>query len=113
MAGNRRNEFNKNQKTLGIPWHNGSISTAKWTGFWLSDIIKYKDNQHIHFIGEDMPFATSILTNDLIKDNNDIMIAYKMNDLDIPLDQGYPLRIIAPGYAVQKCKMGKIYNYIR
>ena len=28
-AGNRRNEFNKNQKTLGIPWQNGSISTAK------------------------------------------------------------------------------------
>ena len=30
------------------------------------------------------------------------MIAYKMNDLDIPLDQGYPLRIIAPGYAGSK-----------
>lgn len=28
---------------------------------------------------------------------NEVLVAYKMNDVDIPIDHGFPLRLVAPG----------------
>jgi len=40
-TGNRRNEFNNDTDgdTMGLPWLNGSISTARWTGVALADVL--------------------------------------------------------------------------
>merc|ERR1712066_1035562 len=41
-TGNRRSEFNNatDGETMGLPWKNGSISTARWYGCLLSDVLK-------------------------------------------------------------------------
>merc|ERR1712178_361498 len=41
-TGNRRSEFNTEEdgETMGLPWKNGSISTARWYGCSLLDVLK-------------------------------------------------------------------------
>jgi sulfite oxidase len=100
-GGNRRGDYNRIDKTSGTPWDIGAISTAKWTGVLLSDIIKsnhierYKDIKHVQFESIDS-LKASVPIEKLMKE--EILIAYKMNDEDIPRDHGYPLRAIVPGH---------------
>jgi sulfite oxidase len=100
-GGNRRGDYNRVDKTSGTPWDIGAISTAKWTGVLLSDIIKskhierYKDIKHVQFESIDS-LKASVPIEKLMKE--EILIAYKMNDEDIPRDHGYPLRAIVPGH---------------
>ena len=101
-GGNRRSEYNKLQQTSGTLWENGAISTAKWTGVLLKDIIDDMeidmDNiKHVHFIGYD-DVKASIPIEKVLNNYGDVLLAYKMNDGEIPRDHGYPLRIIVPGY---------------
>ena len=103
-GGNRRGEYNNVNKTLGTPWDVGAISTAKWTGVLLSDIIKDKNIdklenikhvKHVQFESIDS-LKASVPIEKTMKD--EILIAYKMNDEEIPRDHGYPVRAIVPGY---------------
>ena len=100
-GGNRRTDYSHIDKTSGTPWGVGAISTAKWTGVLLSDILKHKNIQmdrsikHVHFESADS-LKASVPVDKLMK--KEILIAYKMNDRDIPRDHGYPLRAIVPGY---------------
>jgi len=100
-GGNRRGGYNNIDKTLGTPWDIGAISTAKWTGVLLSDIIKnkniekYKNIKHVQFESIDS-LKASVPIEKAMKE--EILIAYKMNDKEIPRDHGYPLRAIVPGY---------------
>ena len=60
-GGNRRNEMNKVRKTFGAPWESGAMSTAKWGGVLLSDLLKSvgvehqsavrEGIEHIQFVG--------------------------------------------------------------
>jgi sulfite oxidase len=101
-AGNRRSEFNKIDKTLGLPWKAGAIYNAKWTGVYLKDILLdhelFLDEKYVHFIGQDNPYDSSISINKVMDSNQDVLLAFKLNDEDIPADHGYPLRAIVPGY---------------
>ena len=109
-AGNRRKDFSKIDTTLGIPWSIGAISNAKWGGVWLSEILQkngydknnYNGNEHIHFIGEDAPFGTSVSLKHFLNNDVDFMLAYEMNDKELTRDLGYPVRLIAPGYTGSK-----------
>lgn len=38
-AGNRREEFNEDQRTEGIPWGSGAISNASWSGASLRSLL--------------------------------------------------------------------------
>lgn len=41
----------------------------------------------------------------VLDDESGVMLAYKMNGKDIPLDHGYPVRLIVPGFiGVRNCK---------
>ena len=96
-GGNRRGGYNIIAKTSGTPWDAGAISTAKWTGVLLSDIVKIHDHsvRHVQFESEDTLKASVPIKK--LK-NREILIAYEMNDSPIPRDHGYPLRAIVPGY---------------
>merc|ERR1719272_1589872 len=44
-TGNRRSEYNtpEDGETMGLPWKDGSISTAKWSGCSLKQVLKTID----------------------------------------------------------------------
>ena len=95
-GGNRRDGYNKVDKTSGTPWNVGAISTAKWTGVLLSDIVKFNKNvKHVQFESTDT-LKASIPVDKAMK--GEVLIAYKMNNEEIPRDHGFPLRAIVPGY---------------
>lgn len=44
------------------------------------------------------PYSASVQSEFALDPNSKVLIAYKMNDQDIPRDHGYPVRFIAPGF---------------
>ncbi len=113
-AGNRRSEYNQIQKTQGLPWTNGAISTAVFAGIRLSDLIyqEYglsyndlldnkslqKNIKHVWFEGIDSPYDASIPIKKALDPLGDVIIAYEMNGVELPREHGYPLRVIVPGH---------------
>uniref|UniRef100_A0A915PM33 sulfite oxidase n=1 Tax=Setaria digitata TaxID=48799 RepID=A0A915PM33_9BILA len=106
-AGNRRSEMDAIKKVQGLNWKSTAIGNAKWTGVRLRDVlIKAGVNtndtriKHVILRGADVDsegnhYEASITFEKAMQD--EVIIAYEMNDEDIPRDHGYPLRLIAPG----------------
>src|SRR5213594_3050815 len=115
-AGNNRNFLQP--KVKGVQWHLGAVGTAEWTGVPLSillDRAKVKPTAREVILegadrgkledpkspAGDLNFARSIP----LEKANDVLLAYKMNDVDLPSEHGFPLRAIVPGwYAVASIK---------
>lgn len=96
-AGNRRSELNNIEKTMGLPWQGGAISNGKWAGVWLHDIIDIpKDKKYINIYDYDQRFSISLPI------NAGILLATKLNNEILTRDRGYPIRVVAPGYAGSK-----------
>ena len=94
----------------GTSWRPGAISNAKWTGVRLRDVLiaaGYDEKsiaQHVQFEGYDQDmtgtcYGASIPMSKAISASEDVLLAFQMNGEDIPLDHGYPVRIVAPGVA--------------
>ena len=106
-GGNRRSEMNKFGVTAGSPWKIGAISTGKFAGAKLRDIlhsinitedtINDLNIKHIQFIAHD-GLEASIPIRKALNQYGDVILAYEMNDVDIPAQEGYPIRLIVPGY---------------
>jgi DMSO/TMAO reductase YedYZ molybdopterin-dependent catalytic subunit len=115
-AGNNRSFLEK--KVPGVQWSLGAVGNAEWTGvplLALLDRASVKATAHeVILEGADsgkiedpkapageMKFARSI---PLEKARN-VLLAYKMNDADLPAEHGFPVRAIVPGwYAVASIK---------
>ncbi len=90
----------------GIQWGSGAMGCAKWKGVRLSDILNragLKKNAHwIGFNGLDKPayFKTPDFVRELelTELDENVIIAYQMNDEDLPYLNGFPLRLVLPGY---------------
>jgi DMSO/TMAO reductase YedYZ molybdopterin-dependent catalytic subunit len=90
----------------GVQWEKGAVGTARWTGISLRDVLSNAGvkatAKHIIMNGMDEPagsapdFVRSIPIEKAMHPNT--MLAYKMNGEDIPIEHGFPLRLIVPGW---------------
>ena len=90
----------------GIQWGNGAMGCAKWKGVRLSDLLQkagLKKNAHwIGFNGRDNAayYETPNFVRELELEELDdhVIVAYEMNGEDLPYLNGFPLRLVIPGY---------------
>jgi len=72
---------------------------AKWLGMPIRDVLKMAGPQ----AGADMVLSTSIdgfsasTPLEVLQDDRDAMLAFGMNDEALPLEHGYPVRMVVPG----------------
>jgi DMSO/TMAO reductase YedYZ molybdopterin-dependent catalytic subunit len=106
-GGNGRKEFSPPAK--GNQWSTGAVGCAKWTGVRLKDVLRdvgMKDNAlYIGYYGSDTHLSGDPNKNAISRGvpitkalETESMIAWSMNDQDIPLLNGYPLRLVFGGY---------------
>jgi DMSO/TMAO reductase YedYZ molybdopterin-dependent catalytic subunit len=91
----------------GAQWSNGAMGNAKWTGVRLKDVLDRagvkRGAQWVRFAGLDEPVVDGApkLMKSLEVDHardGEVMIAYAMNGEQLPLLNGFPLRLIVPGW---------------
>jgi len=97
----------------GLPFFNGGIGNARWAGtplapllkeaevspngievvFWGTDEGEIKKSDDVKF---KQNFARSMSLADAMGSEN--LLCYEMNGTSLPPDNGFPLRLIAPGW---------------
>ncbi|SEJ41233.1 DMSO/TMAO reductase YedYZ, molybdopterin-dependent catalytic subunit [Cyclobacterium xiamenense] len=106
-GGNGRSEYYPPAE--GNQWTVGAVSCAEWTGVRLRDVLQevgIKDNAvYIGYYGKDShlsrdpnknPISRGIPLAKAMEDQT--LLAFAMNGVDIPIAHGHPLRLIASGY---------------
>ncbi|HEY2084264.1 MAG TPA: molybdopterin-dependent oxidoreductase [Verrucomicrobiae bacterium] len=86
---------------------NGAMGNARWKGVKLKDVLEKagvgSSVKQVTFQGLDRPplEKTPVFVKALDIDHaldGEVMVAYEMNGADLPMLNGYPLRLIVPGY---------------
>lgn len=114
-AGNGRMKFDP--PIEGEKWDLGAVSTAEWTGVSLAEVLDRAgvrtDAKEVLFRGADcgtveghagpIRFERSLQI-DHARDP-DVLLAYAMNGEPLPIQHGFPVRLVVPGwYAVASVK---------
>lgn len=106
-AGNGRAGFWP--KVSGNQWTYGAIGQPRWTGIRLKDLLEdvglKSDSIYLGYYGRDTHLS-GVANVDTISRGVPLwkaleetsLIAYQMNGEDIPLEHGYPLRLVCPGF---------------
>ena len=107
-GGNGRAGFNPSPR--GNQWAVGAIGNAEWTGVRLSDILRkaglkqsavytghYSYDEHLSGDPDRQAISRGGPIDKMMDPHT--IVAFKMNGEDIPAAHGYPVRIVAPGWA--------------
>ena len=104
-GGNGRANFDP--KVRGNPWNRGAIGCSAWTGVPLVEVLKQAGLQdtavYTGHYGEDPPlagqaepFSRGIPIGKAMERHT--LIAIKMGDQDLPALNGFPVRLVVPGW---------------
>lgn len=105
-AGNRRTF--QDPVPGGVPWQDGAISTARWSGVSLAAVLRRAgvkpEGKHILLEGVDVCptdsgptiFARSIPAEVALQDST--LLALSMNGEPLPKEHGAPVRVALPSY---------------
>lgn len=95
-------------RVFGGQWSNGAMGNAEWTGVRLRDILARAGlrpgSVDVTFNGLDAPAAPSVpdfvksLAMTRIARDPDVLVAHKMNGEPLPLLNGFPARLVVPGW---------------
>jgi DMSO/TMAO reductase YedYZ molybdopterin-dependent catalytic subunit len=104
-SGNSRGYFQP--RVPGGEWSHGAMGNARWTGVRLKDVLDRAGVKagavQVRFNGMDEPLVPDApdfmksLAIDHARDG-EVMLAYAMNGEQLPLLNGFPLRLIVPGW---------------
>jgi hypothetical protein len=105
-AGNRRGLSDPH--VPGVEWGEGAVGNARWKGARLKDILTRAglkpEAVEVAFDGADGPvleatpdFVKSLPAWKAVEDNT--LVAYEMNGAPLPHWNGFPARLIVPGWA--------------
>jgi len=104
-AGNGRSFYRP--RLPGAQWDFGSVGNARWTGVRLRDVLQKAglktSAKEILLDGADVPlgkmpdFQRTLTTAKAL--HPDTLLAYEMNGQALTVEHGFPLRVIAPGWA--------------
>ena len=104
-SGNSRGYFQP--RVPGAQWSNGAMGNALWTGVRLKDVLDRAGVKagavQVRFNGLDEPVVAEApdfmksLDVDHARDG-EVMIAYEMNGQQLALLNGFPLRLVVPGW---------------
>jgi DMSO/TMAO reductase YedYZ molybdopterin-dependent catalytic subunit len=94
-------------RIFGAQLGNGSMGNARWVGLPLKTLLEKAgvgaNAKQVTFNGLDTPVLPA--TPDFVKAldidvalNPDVLLAWEMNGRDIPMLNGYPLKLVVPGY---------------
>jgi DMSO/TMAO reductase YedYZ molybdopterin-dependent catalytic subunit len=104
-SGNSRGYFHP--RVAGGQWSNGAMGNARWTGVRLRDLLDRAGVEAgavaVRFNGLDDPAVDG--APDFIKSldidharDGEVMLAFLMNGEQLPLLNGFPLRLVVPGW---------------
>ena len=104
-SGNSRGLFAP--RIAGGQWQNGAMGNAKWVGVRLRDVLDRAGVKSgavaVRFNGLDQPVVDGApdfmksLSIDHARDG-EVMLAYQMNGEQLPLLNGFPIRLVVPGW---------------
>jgi DMSO/TMAO reductase YedYZ molybdopterin-dependent catalytic subunit len=104
-AGNGRGSYEPH--VPGVQWQFGAVGNARWAGVRLADVLKKagvnETTREILFDGADAPigsmpkFQRGIPVKKALDENT--LLAFEMNGQPLAPQHGFPLRVIAPGWA--------------
>ena len=106
-SGNSRALFSP--RVPGVQWSGGAVGNARWTGVRLRDLLERAGvkpgAKEVTFRGLDKPSLESVpafvKSLDLARasaPDADVLVAYAMNDAPLPMLNGFPLRLVVPGW---------------
>jgi len=104
-SGNSRGYFQP--RVSGAQWSNGAMGNARWSGVSLKTVLDRAGVKagavQVRFQGMDeavLPEAPKLMKSLAIDHarNGEVMLAYAMKGEQLPLLNGFPLRLIVPGW---------------